>query len=242
MGLKCDSNAPATKGQLRQLAGFVELPLTQLGWTNAESDAVLGDAAATAEFRKVIQGWAEGRRSKASVSTRIMTFAADPRFSAETGEFETAAELVSALREPGLLAYLANYVRDTLLPGVVLCKENATVGGCRVTPRQVGNQRSPLCREFYDTQLPNHGLVRPVWEYGALLALKWARQLRDTGDCEFKVGEYVIVLSDPLYVDSYGRQYFLYVGRLAGGLSLDDSWFYPDDEIDLDSPWVSACK
>lgn len=37
MGLKCDSNAPATKGQLRQLAGFVELPLTQLGWTNAES-------------------------------------------------------------------------------------------------------------------------------------------------------------------------------------------------------------
>lgn len=167
--------------------------------------------------------------------------AASPRFSAESGEFKTPAELNAALDEAGL-AYFEPYIRETFLPRLTLCQEPGSVGAYPVTPREIGNKRNPLFRDFYDTQLPKHGYSRPVREYGALLILKLARQLKETGDCDLKVGEYFIVLTDPLSVDARGYQYFLYVRRNANGLYLDYCWFSPDHEISLDYPCLSAHK
>lgn len=167
------------------------------------------------------------------------------KFEVDTAEFQCVDDLCSEL-DSVRLAYFPKYVRTCLLPGITLCSQRIKVSGYDVyasgheeSSSRYHEKRDPLFRSFYDEKVLDLGYGRPVQEYGALLALKWARQLLLDRDCELEVGERYLILSDPLKVNANGRRYFLHVRRYARGLHLDFVWFDPASQIDLFYPCLA---
>jgi len=160
-----------------------------------------------------------------------------PRYTAETGEFKTPEELIAAYEEAGGKYYDRFYPTD-LLSRVKLTQEKGSmIESYRVTPSDLGHTENRTRRDTIYAEAGHLGFGQLIQEYGALLALKLARQLKETGTCDLEIGEWFVVATEPI-VGSDGRLRLLVVKRHEDGVYLDWYYGYPDYEWDPDSQFL----